>query len=74
MAVKKIPKKLANWQKKRHKITENNHPVTYIRLEQVSKLFPLSPYPGLGVVYKLRLQEEVGRWSKNIHILSILIP
>ena len=23
-----------------------------------------------GVVHKLRLQEEVGRWSKNVHFLS----
>ena len=55
---------MAHWQKKGQKIIENNHSVTYIRLEQVSKLFPLSPYPGLGVVHKLRLQERVGGEKK----------
>ena len=29
---------------------------------------------GLGVVHKLRLQKEVGRWSKNVHFLSTFIP
>ena len=28
----------------------------------------------LGVVHKLRLQDEVGRWSKNVHFLSTIIP
>ena len=28
----------------------------------------------LGVVHKLRLQYEVGRWSKNVHFLSTFIP
>ena len=28
----------------------------------------------LGVVHKLRLQDEVGRWPKNVHFLSTLIP
>ena len=28
----------------------------------------------LGVVHKLRLQDEVGRWSKNAHFLSTFIP
>ena len=27
-----------------------------------------------GVVHKLRLQDEVGRWSKNVHFLSTFIP
>ena len=27
---------------------------------------------GLGVVHKLRLQDEVGRWSKNVYFLSML--
>ena len=28
----------------------------------------------LGVVHKLRLQDEVGRWSKNVHFVSTFIP
>ena len=28
----------------------------------------------LGVVHKLRLQDEVGRWSKNVNFLSKIIP
>ena len=28
----------------------------------------------LGVVYKLRLQDVVGRWSKNVQFLSMFIP
>ena len=28
----------------------------------------------LGGVHKLRLQDEVGRWSKNVHFLSMFIP
>ena len=28
----------------------------------------------LGVGHKLRLQDEVGRWSKNVHFLSTFIP
>ena len=28
----------------------------------------------LGIVHKLRLQDEVGRWSKNVHFLSTFIP
>ena len=27
-----------------------------------------------GVVHKLRLQDELGRWSKNVHFLSTFIP
>ena len=30
--------------------------------------------PILGVVHKLRLQDKVGRWSKNVHFLSTFIP
>ena len=30
--------------------------------------------PPLGVVHKLRLQDEVGRWSKNVPFLSTFIP
>ena len=26
--------------------------------------------PSLGVVHKLRLQDKVGRWSKNVHFFS----
>ena len=29
---------------------------------------------GLGVIHKLRLQDEVGRWSKNVHFVSTFIP
>ena len=28
----------------------------------------------LGGVHKLRLQDEVGRWSKNVHFVSTFIP
>ena len=28
----------------------------------------------IGGVHKLRLQEDVGRWSKNIHFLLTFIP
>ena len=28
----------------------------------------------LGVVQKLRLQNKVDRWSKNVHFLSTFIP
>ena len=28
----------------------------------------------LGVIHKLRLQDKVGRWSKNFHFLSTFIP
>ena len=28
----------------------------------------------LGFVHKLRLQDEVGRWSQNVHFLSTFIP
>jgi hypothetical protein len=27
-----------------------------------------------GVVHKLSLQDEIGRWSKNVHFLSTFIP
>ena len=26
------------------------------------------------VIPKLRLHDEVGRWSKNVHILSMFVP
>ena len=29
---------------------------------------------GLGGVHKLRLQDKVGRWSKNVHFLSTFAP
>ena len=32
------------------------------------------PHFLLGVVHKLHLQEEVGRWFKNVHFLSVFIP
>ena len=28
----------------------------------------------LGVVHKLRLQDKVGRWSSNLHFLSMFTP
>ena len=36
------------------------------------KIFIKSKF-GLGVVHKLRLQDKVGRWSKNVHFLSMFI-
>ena len=40
------------------------------KLGNVAMHLPFSP---LGVVHKLRIQEEGGRWSKNVEFLSILV-
>ena len=40
------------------------------KLGNVAMHLPFSP---LGVVHKLRIQEEGGRWSTNVEYLSILV-
>ena len=39
-------------------------------LSDVWSWFMIETYLTQGAVHKLRLQEEVGRWSKNVHFLS----
>ena len=47
----------------------------YLELSEVSLFREYYQYSlPQGGVHKLRLQDEVGRWSKNVHFLSTFIP
>ena len=39
----------------------------------LTRFSPLFVCTSLGGIHKLRLQDEVGRWSKNIYFLSTFI-